>query len=59
MSADLTAIGVLAAIGLMWIFVNIRTSRASATKTLSLIAAWAFLLAASIAAARLAWTVLS
>jgi hypothetical protein len=54
----LVAIAILAAIGLLWMFVNLRTNRASDLKTVSLWLMWAFLLMATAAAVRVAWGLL-
>ena len=58
MSADLIAIAVLAAVGLLWAFLNLKI-RSGFGKTLTFWLMWAFLLGASLAAVRFAWGVLS
>jgi hypothetical protein len=57
-SRQLVAIAILAAIGVLWMFVNLRTNRASNLKTVSLWLMWTFLLMATAAAVRVAWGLL-
>lgn len=58
MTADVTAIAVLAAMALLWLFVNIKAASRS-LKWLSFIAMWVFLIAATVAAVRFALGVLA
>lgn len=58
MIEDISVTVLIAAVGLLWMFVNTKTERTSPLRTVSYFLMWFFLAAATGSVVRIAWSVL-